>query len=93
MDDVIQRGQLVGSIVPRGQLIGSITPQGSLVGSVSEPKMIGGTHFTTDETLTLKDGVLSVNTAKEVKKGNELPVTSDAVHQEFEIIAALFETI
>lgn len=40
----------------------------------------GGVDFVTDETLTLKDGVLSVNTADEVEADNTLPVTSAAVH-------------
>ena len=40
----------------------------------------GGVDFTTDKTLTLKDGVLSVNTADEVEADNTLPVTSAAVH-------------
>ena len=38
-----------------------------------------GVQFETDDTLTLKDGTLSVNTADVVEEGNTLPVTSDAV--------------
>ena len=41
----------------------------------------GGTvGFTTDDTLTLEDGVLSVNTADDVEADNTLPITSAAVH-------------
>ncbi|MGM9590622.1 MAG: hypothetical protein ACI3V0_10685 [Faecousia sp.] len=40
----------------------------------------GGVNFTVDETLTLKDGVLSVNTADAVEADNTLPVTSAAVN-------------
>ena len=40
----------------------------------------GGVQFTTDETLSLKDGVLSVRTAQEPEPDNTLPITSAAVH-------------
>ena len=40
----------------------------------------GGVYFETDETLTLKDGVLSVNTATAAEEDNTLPITSAAVH-------------
>lgn len=53
----------------------------------------GGTSFITDETLILKDGVLSVNTAKDVEKDNTLPITSAAVHVEIGNIDALLKTI
>ena len=54
----------------------------------------GGITFTTDETLTLTpDGVLKVNTAKEVKKDNTLPVTSAAVDTVVGNINILLETI
>ena len=39
-----------------------------------------GTKFTTDETLTLKDGVLSVNTTDQMEQDNTLPITSAAVY-------------
>ena len=53
----------------------------------------GGFYFETDETLTLKDGVLSVNTAKMVQQDNTLPVTSAAVYAEVGNINALLATI
>lgn len=53
----------------------------------------GGTYFEPDETLTLKNGVLSVNTAKVVEKDNTLPVTSAAVFTEVGNINALLESI
>lgn len=53
----------------------------------------GGTAFETDETLTLKDGVLSVNTADVVEADNTLPVTSAAVQVTVGNIEALLETI
>lgn len=53
----------------------------------------GGVEFETDETLTLEDGVLSVNTAKSVEQDNTLPVTSAAVYTEVGNINALLATI
>lgn len=53
----------------------------------------GGTAFETDETLTLKDGVLSVNTADVVEADNTLPVTSAAVQITVGNIDALLQTI
>ena len=54
----------------------------------------GGITFTTDETLTLTpEGVLKVNTAKEVQKDNTLPVTSAAVDTVVGNINILLETI
>lgn len=52
-----------------------------------------GVAFETDATLTLEDGILSVNTAKEVEQDNTLPVTSAAVFAEVGNINALLETI
>lgn len=53
----------------------------------------GGTAFETDESLTLKDGILSVNTADVVEEDNTLPVTSAAVFTEVGNINALLATI
>ena len=53
----------------------------------------GGVDFKTDETLTLANGILSVNTADEVEKDNTLPVTSAAVYTEVGNINALLATI
>ena len=52
-----------------------------------------GTSFTTDETLKLIDGVLSVNLSESVEKDNTLPITSAAVYTEVGNINALLETI
>lgn len=52
-----------------------------------------GVYFETDETLTLENGILSVNTADEVEKDNTLPVTSAAVYTEVGNINALLATI
>lgn len=53
----------------------------------------GGVYFKTDETLTLEDGILSVNTADDVEQDNTLPITSAAVYTEVGNINALLETI
>ena len=54
---------------------------------------VDGVRFKPDETLTLKDGVLSVNTADKVEEDNTLPVTSAAVYAEVGNINALLATI
>lgn len=53
----------------------------------------GGFYFETDETLTLENGVLSVNTASVVEEDNTLPVTSAAVNTTVGNINALLATI
>ena len=69
----------------------------SLVAAINEVKRTGGgsggTSFTTDETLSLENGVLSVNTATEVSQDNTLPVTSAAVHTTVGNIEILLATI
>lgn len=52
-----------------------------------------GVQFTTDETLSLKDGVLSVNTAQEPEPDNTLPITSAAVHTAVGNIEIILQTI
>lgn len=52
-----------------------------------------GVQFTTDDTLTLIDGVLSVNTAEEAELDNTLPITSAAVALTVGNIAELLKTI
>ena len=53
----------------------------------------GGVQFTTDETLSLKDGVLSVNTAQQPEPDNTLPITSAAVHTAVGNIEIILQTI
>ena len=52
-----------------------------------------GVQFTTDDTLSLIDGVLSVNTAEEAELDNTLPITSAAVALTVGNIAELLKTI
>ena len=69
---------------------------GATVGTPLNPDMLKdrmGINFTTDETLKLVDGVLSVNTANSVDQDNSLPVTSAAVFATVGNIEALLKTI
>ena len=52
-----------------------------------------GTTFVPDETLTLQNGILSVNTAKEPDPNNTLPITSAAVAQTVGNIEELLKVI
>ena len=50
-------------------------------------------EFETDETLSLIDGVLSVNRAQKVEQNNTLPITSAAVYTEVGNINALLQAL
>lgn len=52
-----------------------------------------GASFQTDETLSLKDGVLSVNTADAPEEDNTLPITSAAVAASVGNIETILGTI
>ena len=67
-------------------------PIGAITG-LQEALDNAGMKFETDETLSLKDGVLSVNTAKEPDPDNTLPITSAAVAQTVGNIEILLSTI
>lgn len=64
-----------------GQALDGLDPGGS------------GTTFAVDETLSLENGVLSVNRAEAVEKDNTLPITAAAVYTEVGNINALLATI
>lgn len=53
----------------------------------------GGTSFTTDETLTLENGVLKVNTTNDVAADNTRPITSAGVFTQVGNIEVLLKTI
>ena len=53
----------------------------------------GGVQFKTDETLTLKNGILSVNTTDQMEQDNTLPITSAGVYATVGNIEALLKTI
>lgn len=52
-----------------------------------------GVEFETDNTLTLKDGVLSINTTDQMEQDNTLPITSAGVYATVGNIEALLKTI
>lgn len=53
----------------------------------------GNGGFKTDDTLTLKDGILSVNTTDQMEQDNTLPITSAGVFATVGNIEALLQTI
>lgn len=53
----------------------------------------GNVDFKTDETLTLKDGILSVNTTDQMSQDNTLPITSAGVYTIVGNIEVLLKTI
>jgi hypothetical protein len=53
----------------------------------------GGVNFETDTSLTLKDGVLSINTTDQMEQDNTLPITSAGVYATVGNIEALLKTI
>ena len=77
----------------------SLTFTGAVEGTYDGSKPLtveiptGGVQFTTDETLSLKDGVLSVRTAQEPEPDNTLPITSAAVHTVVGNIEIILQTI
>lgn len=60
---------------------------------VDVPDSGGNVNFQTNETLTLKDGVLSVNTTNDMEQDNTLPITSAGVFATVGNIEALLKTI
>ena len=60
---------------------------------VEIPDSGGNVDFKTDETLTLKDGILSVNTTNDMEQDNTLPITSAGVFATVGNIEALLKTI
>lgn len=60
---------------------------------VEIPDSGGNVDFKTDETLTLKDGILSVNTTDLMEQDNTLPITSAGVFATVGNIEALLKTI
>lgn len=52
-----------------------------------------GVDFETDHTLTLQDGILSVNTTNDMEQDNTLPITSAGVYATVGNIEALLKTI
>lgn len=66
---------------------------GTAVAEYLKDNPIEGAKFKTDETLTLEDGILSVNRATEVEEDNTLPITSAAVYTTVGNISAILDAI
>ena len=60
---------------------------------VDVPNSGGNVDFQVDETLSLKDGILSVNTTNDMEQDNTLPITSAGVFATVGNIEALLKTI
>lgn len=60
---------------------------------LAENPVDAGVQFETDASLTLKDGVLSVNTTDQMEQDNTLPITSAGVFTTVGNIEALLATI
>lgn len=58
-----------------------------------EAEIYDGSSFKPDETLSLKNGILSVNTADSAQQDNTLPITSAAVSKTVGNIEILLKTI
>lgn len=105
--DKFDREQLAGNLQPNEIYLTPApdidkTPQpdspnlitsGGVHQAIEQVKAEAGVNFTTDKTLTLKDGVLSVNTTTEVEEDNTLPITSAAVASTVGNIEILLKTI
>lgn len=60
---------------------------------VEIPESGGNGNFRLDETLTLNDGILSVNTTDKMEQDNTLPITSAGVYATVGNIEVLLKTI
>lgn len=89
-------------MLPDGKLMSGnlVQTSGQLIDGELYPRVIetggggsGGVDFTTDETLTLENGILSVNRATDVEQDNTLPITSAAVYETVGNINALLASI
>lgn len=78
--------KLKGKIIVPDKMSGNIGAKTINIGG-------GSAGFLTDETLTLKDGILSVNTTDQMEQDNTLPITSAGVYTTVGNIEALLKTI
>lgn len=85
----VKNGQITIALEPDTAKRGSSYEGGSSGGGSGG----GGVSFTVDETLTLENGILSVNTTDNVEADNTLPITSAGVNITVGNINTLLETI
>lgn len=84
------------AITKHEKLLGRNLPDQHPIAAISglaEALAQAGKTFTVDETLSLENGVLSVNTATEVEGDNTLPITSAAVAATVGNIEIILQTI
>lgn len=89
-------GVTVGSPLPKPNLMQKDPTKGDYVKGKEEflKQVTGvGVDFKIDETLTLKNGILSVNTTDQMEQDNTLPMTSAGVFATVGNIEALLKTI
>lgn len=84
-------GNTVGSTLPKPNLMQNDPRKGDFVKGKKE--FMAQAEFETDETLTMKDGKLSVNTTNLMEQDNTLPITSAGVYATVGNIEALLKTI
>lgn len=87
--------EINGRVPSKVAISGRISARGTVNGVVNVGAVYqgGGIQFRTDETLTLQDGVLSVNTTDLMEQDNTLPITSAGVYATIGNIEALLKTI
>jgi hypothetical protein len=84
-------GVTVGSPLPKPNLMQNDPTKGDFV--KGKEKFLEQVEIKTDHTLTLKDGMLSVNTTDQMEQDNTLPITSAGVYATVGNIEALLKTI
>lgn len=84
-------GESIVEVYP--DLIAQILIRLDAVEEKTAPGSGGNVDFETDETLTLKDGILSVNTTDQMAQDNTLPITSAGVYTIVGNIEVLLKTI
>lgn len=84
--------QILGTF-PSGGTVSPEEIQSAVNKYLDENPVEGGANFETDSTMTLKDGVLSVNTTDQMEQDNTLPITSAGVYATVGNIEALLKTI
>lgn len=84
-------GNTVGTGLPKPNMMQTNPNKGDYVRGKEE---FAKQHaFETNHTLTLEDGILSVNTTDRMEQDNTLPITSAGVHAVVGNIEALLKTI
>ena len=88
-------GRPVGTTLPKPDLTQTDPTKGDYIKGRKEfeNEILDKVEFKTDDTLVMKDGVLSVNTTNQMEQDNTLPITSAGVFATVGNIEALLKTI